>query len=163
MKLFILIVAALALMSSDLAFSQSVEIVTPKDGRIVNIDGFMVQVEVDGLQEMLDLAGFNDLHFQLGVMHSGGLEGEIYFGMVCQASASYNAYFWGRNIKLVHPDFYFKSHCAYEENSLQITFRAENFAEQMFVDPGDSLDLHFRATIFPADLIADDWVTVTVR
>ena len=161
MKLHQIMIAALILSFSDLAYSQSVEILSPRDGRPVNINGFVVQVEIQGLQEMLDMAGWDHLYIQLGLMASGMLEGQAYFGIACQASYSSNVHFWGRNVKLIHPDLYFKSHCAYEKDRLQITYRAEGFAEEL-ANLDDSLDLHLRVWSFGA-FFYEDWATAKVK
>ena len=161
MKLHQIAIATLIFAFSDLAFSQSVEILSPRDGRAVNVDGFMVQVEIQGLQEMLEMAGWNHLYIQLGLMPSGMLEGEVYFGIACQASYSPNVHFWGRNVKLVHPDLYFKSHCAHEEDRLQISYRAEGFDEYMS-STGDTFDVHLRAWSTGV-FYYDDWATVTIK
>jgi hypothetical protein len=161
MKLLKPLISILALFISGSIVAQSVEIVSPDEGDSVNMDGFMIHATIEGLQELIN-EEHEDAFIQLGLMQDEFWEG-AYVGAFCQPGASYNFHFWGRCLKFVHPDMYLNSFCDIEGDRLRIVYRAENFAEEMYLQPGDSIDLRLRAWGHNPPKYFEDIVSITVE
>jgi hypothetical protein len=138
-----------------------VEITSPKDTDTVSIEGFMVHVKIEGLQEIIN-EEHHDSFIQLD-LYTDEFLGGVYLGAFCQPSASYNFHFWGRQVSFVHPDLYLNSFCTFEKDYLKILYRAENFEEILNIDPGDSIDVRFRAWGHTPIKYFEDVITVTVE
>jgi hypothetical protein len=161
MKFSQLLSVVFTLLFSGSVVAQSVEILKPADGDMVDIDSFMVHVNFEGFQEIIN-EEHHDAYIQLDLI----ADEIIMFanlGAFCQPSASFNFHNWGRSVKFVQPDMYLNSFCDFEEDELRIVYRAKNFAEQWYLEPGDSIDLRIRAWSHVPPTYIEDKITVTLE
>ena len=161
MKLFQLLCVALPFLFSMSVVAQSVEITKPAAYDTVSINSFMVHVKIEGFQDFIN-AEHDDSYIQLDLMLDEFMP-IANLGAFCQPSASFNFHNWGRSVKFVHPDLYLNSFCTFEEDRLAIVYRAENFAEGWYLEPGDSIDLRIRAWGHLPIRYFEDKVTVSLE
>ena len=161
MKFFQLISIAFTFLFPGSAEAQSVEIINPIDGNTISSESFLVHVIIEDFQEIIN-EEHHDAYIQLDLMAD---EFMVFanLGAFCQPSASYNFHSWGRSVKFVHPDLYLNSFCNFEEDHLRIVYRAKNFAEQWYLEPGDSIDLRIRAWSHVPPTYVEDRITVTLE
>jgi len=144
MKLLNIFLTTLLLMFASSAICQTIEIVNPKEGDFVNIEGFNITAraaDINGVSRLIVTVG-TELWQARSYLDVSGCPKNDYFGFI---------------MKLVTPDIYASGPCSITHKSFPIVAQSGDIG--YLVSPGDKLVVV--VSLFTPDGIIQDWIYVT--